>query len=263
MARLLDFYFDCSSPWTYLAFHAVQPLAAELGAEIAWKPILVGGVFNAVNQTVYDSRAKPNPRKQAYMLKDLGDWARLYGLRIVFPPTVFPVNSVKCMRGAFVALDEGKLVPYATAAFEAYWGDDRDIAREEVLAEVAAARRPRSPALLRRHRDRCLQGAAARQHRRADRARRLRQPDHVRGRVDVLRQRSAAAGARGAGCDRLHCYLPPPPVIAGEEGGGAAGRSRSTCSGKILICDTLLPHCFIAAFPLPTARPACTEGRRA
>jgi 2-hydroxychromene-2-carboxylate isomerase len=71
------------------------------------------------------------------MLKDLGDWARLYGLTIVFPPTVFPVNSVKCMRGAFTALDEGKLVPYATAAFEAYWGSDRDIAREEVLADIA------------------------------------------------------------------------------------------------------------------------------
>ncbi|MEI6204378.1 MAG: DsbA family protein, partial [Enhydrobacter sp.] len=71
MARQLDFYFDCSSPWTYLAFHAVQPLAAELAVEIAWKPILVGGVFNAVNQTVYDSRATPSPRKQTYMLKDL------------------------------------------------------------------------------------------------------------------------------------------------------------------------------------------------
>ena len=49
------------------------------------------------------------------------------------------MNSVKCMRGAFTALDEGKLVPYATAAFEAYWGDDRDIAREEVLADIAAS----------------------------------------------------------------------------------------------------------------------------
>jgi len=71
------------------------------------------------------------------MLKDLGDWADLYGLRIVFPPKVFPVNSVKCMRGAFAALDQGKLVAYATAAFEAYWGDDRDIAREDVLADIA------------------------------------------------------------------------------------------------------------------------------
>ena len=138
MARHLDFYFDCSSPWTYLAFHAVQPLAAELGAAIAWKPILVGGVFNAVNQSVYDSRAKPNPLKQVYMLKDLSDWAAFYRLKIAFPPKVFPVNSVKCMRGAFVALDEGKLEPYATAAFEAYWGDDRDISTEEVLADIAA-----------------------------------------------------------------------------------------------------------------------------
>lgn len=137
MARRLDFYFDCSSPWTYLAFHAIQPLAQEAGAEIVWKPILVGGVFNAVNQTVYESRARPNPRKQAYMLKDMQDWARLYGLAIRFPPTVFPVNSVKCMRGAFVALDEGKLAPYARAAFEAYWGDDRDLSKEEVLADVA------------------------------------------------------------------------------------------------------------------------------
>ncbi len=138
MARELDFYFDCSSPWTYLAFHAVQPLAAELGAAIAWKPILVGGVFNAVNRTVYDSRAKPNPLKQAYMLKDLAGWATLYGLDIVFPPQVFPVNSVRCMRGAFVALDEGKLVPYAAAAFRAYWGHDRDLSREDVLADIAA-----------------------------------------------------------------------------------------------------------------------------
>lgn len=137
MARQLDFYFDCSSPWTYLAFHAIQPLAAETAAEIVWKPILVGGVFNTVNQTVYESRAKPNPRKQAYMLQDLAAWAKLYGLGIVFPPKVFPVNSVKCMRGAFVALDEGKLVPYATAAFEAYWGNDLDIAQEAVLADIA------------------------------------------------------------------------------------------------------------------------------
>jgi len=137
MARQLDFYFDCSSPWTYLAFHAVQAVARETAAEIVWKPILVGGVFNAVNQTVYENRAKPNPLKQAYSLKDMQDWARLYGLAIKFPPTIFPVNSVKCMRGAFVALDEGKLVPYAIAAFEAYWGADRDLASEEVLADIA------------------------------------------------------------------------------------------------------------------------------
>ena len=71
------------------------------------------------------------------MLKYLADWARLYGLKIIFPPGVFPVNSVRCMRGAFLAIEEGKLVPYAQAAFEAYWSDDRDISRAEVLADIA------------------------------------------------------------------------------------------------------------------------------
>lgn len=136
MAARLEFFFDCSSPWTYLAFHAVQPIAAEFGVAVEWKPVLVGGVFNAVNDTVYQNRANPNPRKAGYMLKDLADWARLYGLRIGMPPSVFPVNSVKCMRGAFVAMERGRLVPYATAVFEAYWGEDRDISRDETIVKI-------------------------------------------------------------------------------------------------------------------------------
>ncbi len=136
MAARVEFFFDCSSPWTYLAFHAIQPLARETGAELVWKPILVGGVFNTVNDTVYKSREHPNERKLAYAKKDMADWARLYGLRIKMRPTVFPVNSVKCMRGALVALDAGKLVPYAYAAFDIYWGDDKDISKDDVLAEA-------------------------------------------------------------------------------------------------------------------------------
>ncbi|MCW5747196.1 MAG: 2-hydroxychromene-2-carboxylate isomerase [Alphaproteobacteria bacterium] len=136
MAARIEFFFDCSSPWTYLAFHAIQPIAAEAGAEIVWRPILVGGIFNTVNDTVYKSRDTPNPLKLAYTTKDMADWARLYGLRIKMRPTVFPVNSVKCMRGAFVALEAGKLVPYAYAAFDTYWGDDKDISKDDVLAAI-------------------------------------------------------------------------------------------------------------------------------
>jgi 2-hydroxychromene-2-carboxylate isomerase len=137
MAARIEFFFDCSSPWTYLAFHAIQPLAAEAQAEIVWKPILVGGVFNAVNDTVYRSRENPNPRKLAYQRKDLDDWAQLYGLRIVMPPSIFPVNSVKCMRGCLVAADEGRLPAFARAGFEVYWGEDRDLASDAVLGDVA------------------------------------------------------------------------------------------------------------------------------
>src|SRR5262249_24162828 len=134
---MIEFFFDCSSPWTYLAFHNIEPLAAELGVPIAWRPILVGGIFNSINPSVYASRESPVPAKTAYMRKDLADWARAAGLKIVFPPRVFPVNSVKAMRGCVLLEAEGKLTAFARAAFEAYWGDDEDISQDDVLARVA------------------------------------------------------------------------------------------------------------------------------
>jgi 2-hydroxychromene-2-carboxylate isomerase len=131
----LEFFFDCSSPWTYLAFHKIEELARETKAELVWKPILVGGVFNAVNPSVYEQRANPTPARAAYYGKDLVDWARTYGLRIGMP-TVFPVNSVKAMRGAFVAEEHGLLSPYARAVFDAYWGRLEDISQDEVLEKI-------------------------------------------------------------------------------------------------------------------------------
>lgn len=131
---MIEFFFDCSSPWTYLAFHNIQPLAKELGAQIIWRPILVGGIFNTVNPSVYAQRETPVPLKARYMKKDLQDWARSAGLAIKMPPTVFPVNSVKAMRGCIWL---GKdMVPFATALFEAYWGEDKDISQDAVLAEI-------------------------------------------------------------------------------------------------------------------------------
>jgi 2-hydroxychromene-2-carboxylate isomerase len=133
---MIEFFFDCSSPWTYLGFHNIQPLAAEMKVPIRWRPILVGGVFNAVNPSVYASREKPVPAKRDYMLKDLQDWARSSGLKIVMPPKVFPVNSVKAMRGCLWLEAQGQLVPFATAVFEAYWGRDEDISQDAVLADI-------------------------------------------------------------------------------------------------------------------------------
>jgi len=139
----LEVFFDISSPWTYLAFENIQPLAAELGVdgrgvEIEWKPMLVGGIFNTVNPSVYEMRANPVPAKWDYMAKDLADWAADAGLRIKWQPTVFPVNSVKALRGCIVADRLGKLVPFARACFELYWGDDKDISQDAVLAEACA-----------------------------------------------------------------------------------------------------------------------------
>ena len=133
----VEFFYDVGSPWTYLAFHKIEGVAAEAGALLVWKPILVGGVFNAVNPGVYAARANATKPRWDHMAKDLADWARLYGLRIVWPPSVFPVNSVAAMRGVLAAFERGRGVEFSRAAFEAYWGEDRDLARPDVLADVA------------------------------------------------------------------------------------------------------------------------------
>jgi 2-hydroxychromene-2-carboxylate isomerase len=133
---MIEFFFDCSSPWTWLAFHNVQPMARELDVEVRWRPVLVGGIFNAVNPSVYEFRERGVPAKQAYLKKDLADWARLAGLEIHFPPAVFPVNSVKAMRGCLLLEPAGKLVPFAAAVFEAYWTRQEDISQDAVLARI-------------------------------------------------------------------------------------------------------------------------------
>lgn len=133
----LEFFFDCSSPWTYLAFTGIAPILERCPVEIVWKPILVGGVFNTVNKDIYEQRSSMfgNERRLNAYMKDLKDWADYREIKIGWP-SFHPVNSVKAMRGCFVALEKNLLVPYANKVFEAYWGDEADISNDEVLAAI-------------------------------------------------------------------------------------------------------------------------------
>lgn len=131
----LELFFDCSSPWAYLGFEEVQPLAAELDLDLIFRPVLVGGVFNAVNGSVYHVRDNV-PVKGAWVAKDLRDWCRLTGLTIHFPPSVFPVNSAKAMRACILLDERGALTRFARAVFQAYWRENRDISQDEVLASI-------------------------------------------------------------------------------------------------------------------------------
>ena len=136
----VEFFYDYSSPWTYLAFTRIDGLCRKYNADLQWRPFLVGGVFNTVNPSVYEFREKGVPAKQHYMAKDMSDWARYYGLKIVMPPSVFPVNSVKALRGALVALEHpDTFLPYSYRVFETYWGEDQDISQDAVLRKIVAA----------------------------------------------------------------------------------------------------------------------------
>jgi 2-hydroxychromene-2-carboxylate isomerase/membrane associated rhomboid family serine protease len=132
----LEFFFDCSSPWTYLAFVRLLKLANRASIDLIWKPTLVGGVFNKVNADVYKQRETPNPVKAAYYRKDLADWAAFTGITII-KPTIFPVRSVNAMRGCFYAIQHGHIIEYARNLFEAYWRDDRDISQDSEIEACA------------------------------------------------------------------------------------------------------------------------------
>lgn len=138
MAAHIEFFFDLSSPWTRIAFRNIQKIAAETGSQITWRPFLVGGVFNAVNQDVYVARANENHPKNKLTFVWLKEWADLAGLRMNFPSPHHPVKSVHAMRYC-CALEEHQdsLLCFSEAAFEAYFGDQRNLDDPGVLKTIA------------------------------------------------------------------------------------------------------------------------------
>ena len=133
--KSLEYFFDCSSPWTYLSFKGILDLSKRKDFEIIWKPILVGGIFNSINPSVYESRKNPVKEKLEYSQKDLLDWANYRGIEINWPK-IFPVNSVKAMRGCFYFIDHGNLESYVEQIFQAYWTNGENISEDEFLERL-------------------------------------------------------------------------------------------------------------------------------
>ena len=135
MSNKVEYFLDCSSPWTYLSFKGMQELSKRKSFEIIWKPILVGGIFNTINPSVYESRQNPIKEKLVYSQKDLDDWSKSRGLDIKMPK-IFPVNSVKAMRGSFFFKDTGEIEEYLDAVFYAYWTEGKDISDDDILKSI-------------------------------------------------------------------------------------------------------------------------------
>jgi 2-hydroxychromene-2-carboxylate isomerase len=134
----VEFFFDLSSPWTYLAFTNLWPMLERTGEQAVLRPILVGGVFNAVNPGVYAAREQSDNRKLQHSWKVLNDWAALAGVEMNFPSQWHPAKSVNAMR--FCCVLEGNdtaLRDFARAAFERYFGAQENLDDPDVL--VAAA----------------------------------------------------------------------------------------------------------------------------
>jgi 2-hydroxychromene-2-carboxylate isomerase len=149
MSARVEFFFDLSSPWTYLAFTNLWPMLNRTGVQAQLRPILVGGVFNAVNPSVYAAREMTDNRKLAHSWKVLKDWAALAGVEMNFPSQWHPAKSVNAMRFACaLEEDQAALRAFANAAFESYFGSQENLDDPAVLAAVADSIGLNSAALL-------------------------------------------------------------------------------------------------------------------
>ena len=134
----IEMFFDCSSPWSYLAFERIMPLAERFGLPVEWHPVLAGGIFNAVNPGIElnKSRDKLPPRKIAYHFKIMQDWANNTGIEIKFPPKGHPVSSVKAMRACLVLQPLGQMIPFARGCFQAYFAKELPLSEDSVLLDI-------------------------------------------------------------------------------------------------------------------------------
>lgn len=124
MAKQVEFLFDVGSPYTYLAYHRLPAIAAARGAAILWRPILLGGVFQATgNRSPVEVAAKGR-----YSMLDLQRWARHYGVPMTMNPD-FPINTLPLMRGA-VAMQlrsDEEFQRYLAAIFKAMFETPRNL----------------------------------------------------------------------------------------------------------------------------------------
>jgi 2-hydroxychromene-2-carboxylate isomerase len=133
MATPIEFYFDFSSPYSYLASEVIEPLAARYGREVEYKPMLLGIAFK-----VSGMRPLPDiPLKGEYSKRDFERSARFAAVPFVLPEP-FPISTVSAAR-ALIWLsdtDGARARAFVHAAFRAYFRAGRNISETSVLADV-------------------------------------------------------------------------------------------------------------------------------
>ena len=134
--RTVEYFFDVGSPTAYLAWTQLPKIAAETGAAIAWRPMLLGGVFKATGNTSPVLVAA----KGRWMGADIARWAKRWGVPFRFNPH-FPINTLTLMRGAAgLQMRRPEVFErYLATIYEAMWKEPANLGDPGVLAATLAA----------------------------------------------------------------------------------------------------------------------------
>jgi 2-hydroxychromene-2-carboxylate isomerase len=133
--RTVEYFFDVGSPTSYLAWTRLPQIAAETDAVIAWRPMLLGGVFKATG----NASPVTVPAKGRWMNDDIRRWADRYGVPFRFNPH-FPINTLTLMRGAtgLQLRRPQDFARYLELVEKAMWVEQKNLGDPAVLAATLA-----------------------------------------------------------------------------------------------------------------------------
>ena len=137
MTRLIDYYFAPISPFVYLGHDRFVAIARKHGATIAVKAINLGEIFPVSGGLPLSKRA---PQRQAYRLVELKRWSDYLDIPINVHPRFFPVNGDLAAAWILAAQEQGvvQALTLTGAVGRAIWEQERDVAAESTLMEIAA-----------------------------------------------------------------------------------------------------------------------------
>jgi 2-hydroxychromene-2-carboxylate isomerase len=129
----IDFWFDYSSSYSYLAASRIEPIAKAAGIEVRWRPFLLGPVFKVVG--LNRSPAEDFPIKGRYAWRDMERLTLRLGLPKFKLPEPFPTNSLLAARAALVLSDADRPA-FSRAVYQAEFGDGREIGDKSLIADI-------------------------------------------------------------------------------------------------------------------------------
>ena len=132
-ASPVEFWFDFGSNYSYLSVMRIEALARERHVAVAWKPFLLGVVFQALGWET--SPFVLQKIKGDYAWRDMARQCDKYGLPWRQPAT-FPRTALLPMRVALVGADQGWIAPFAQRMMTMNFAADRDIDNAEAVGEV-------------------------------------------------------------------------------------------------------------------------------
>ena len=135
-AKKVEFFFDFGSPTAYLAYTQLPKIAQECGAELVWRPMLLGGVFKATGN---QSPVMIEP-KGRWMFEDMQRWAQRYGVTLVKNP-FFIINTLTLMRGAagMQMREPARFEKYVEVMYRAMWQEPVNLGDPLVVATTLKA----------------------------------------------------------------------------------------------------------------------------